>query len=109
MRLIDANDLMQTIFDRKYMLTATNGFMDYGMFITSIQRAVDEQQTIDLDSSRPQGEWKFLYDWGYQEVWQCTNCKTEFTFFNDPRDKRMGCNYCSVCGVKMKIKEESLR
>ena len=102
MRPIDADALMRTISNRKHILTATNGFEDYGMFIPEIQRIIEEQRVFSTEDSRSYAEWKYLYSMGNEEIWQCTNCKTEFTFFNDPRDKEVGCNYCSICGAKMK-------
>ena len=45
-RLIDANALMDVIKQHEYCLATRCGSVDYGMFTTGIQQAVDEQQTV---------------------------------------------------------------
>ena len=47
MRLIDADALMDTIRKHEYRLATKQGSIDYGMFTSGIQQAVDEQPTID--------------------------------------------------------------
>ena len=47
MRLIDADALMDTIRKHEYRLTTKQGSIDYGMFTSGIQQAVDEQPTIN--------------------------------------------------------------
>ena len=47
MRLIDADALMDTIKQHEYRLATKQGSIDYGMFTSGIQQAVDEQPTID--------------------------------------------------------------
>ena len=46
-RLIDANALMDVIKQHEYCLATRCGSVDYGMFTTGIQQAVDEQPTIN--------------------------------------------------------------
>ena len=47
MRLIDADALMDTIKQHEYRLATKQGSIDYGMFTSGIQQAVDEHPTID--------------------------------------------------------------
>ena len=47
MRLIDADALMDVIRQHEYRLATKQGSIDYGMFTSGIQQAVDEQPTID--------------------------------------------------------------
>ena len=47
MRMIDADALMDTIKQHEYRLATKQGSIDYGMFTSGIQQAVDEQPTID--------------------------------------------------------------
>ena len=47
MRLIDTDALMDTIRKHEYRLATKQGSIDYGMFTSGIQQAVDEQPTID--------------------------------------------------------------
>ena len=44
-RLIDADALMDVIRQHEYRLATKHGSIDYGMFTTGIQQAVDEQPT----------------------------------------------------------------
>ena len=47
MRPIDADALMDVIRQHEYRLATKQGSIDYGMFTSGIQQAVDEQPTID--------------------------------------------------------------
>ena len=66
-RLIDANALMDVIKQHEYCLATRCGSVDYGMFTTGIQQAVDEQPTIDAVPVTRCSECKYHRDKNEQE------------------------------------------
>lgn len=84
-RLIDANAMRQNWLE--------NGENEYVYDTNAVLDSIDEQPTIDPESLRPKGHWKY-YSTGFRDYSQCSVCKSGVM-------RGIKYPYCPWCGAKM--------
>lgn len=95
-RLIDADKLRKTIHTHQYRLATVNNSIEYGMFTIGIDRAIDEQPTVDAEPVR-HGHWELVDDENHIEaIYMCSACRN-----NEAWGEVEKTRYCSWCGAKM--------
>ena len=108
--LISRSALKEVIKANHYLLSAKNNSTDYGMFTTGIIEAIDNAETVEINTNdiqyaydqgfksgyelgkeeRPRGKWLFIDEEWFD--WKCSICGNESVH---------SYNYCPNCGAKM--------
>lgn len=98
-KYINADELMQKIYEHHYILRSFDNSKDFGLFDIGIKRVVDEMPAADVVEVK-HGEW------GEKLWWHiCSQCGYNYCHTDDDGE-RQAKNFCPNCGADMRGETE---